>query len=209
MRHYERVEYVMPEPDMEWLCDVTLDHHDHAFFAGGNKKGMILVHNSGMAEQAISAPSLNVFDRHEMNYRHLLWYPQKPVCTTHIAEVKGLNTWPMGSNAILAIAPYFTSEDSITFCSASEEFGMMRITVMRSHRAVAKKRGTDVELFEHPMNPHSSVKCVGLRGECDYSKLGADGLPLPGTWLKNNDILIGRTGKVRSDMQRCICKLFL
>ena len=196
-RRYERVEYVVQDTSMTMLCDITLDHADHAFFAGGDSRNAILVHNSGMAEQAISAPCLSVFDRHEMNYRHLLWYPQKPVCTTHIAEVKGLNTWPMGSNAILAIAPYFTSEDSITYCSASEEFGMMRVTVMRSHRAVAKKRGTDVEVFEHPMNPHASVKCVGLRGECDYSKLGADGLPLPGTWVKNNDIIIGRTGKVR------------
>lgn len=102
----------------------------------------------------------------------------------------------MGSNAILAIAPYYTSEDSITFCSSSEEFGMMRVTVMRSHRAVAKKRGTDVEVFEHPMLHTSGAKCVGIRGECDYSKLGADGLPIPGTWVKNNDVLIGRTGKV-------------
>ena len=103
----------------------------------------------------------------------------------------------MGSNAILAIAPFFTSEDSITFCSASEDFGMMRVTVMRSFRAVAKKRGTDTEAFEHPALPQAGrPKVVGLRGECDYGKLGSDGLPIPGTWLKNNDIIIGRTGKV-------------
>ena len=46
-------------------------------------------YQSNMAEQAISAPCLTVFERHEMNYRHVLWYPQKPVCTTQIAEVKG------------------------------------------------------------------------------------------------------------------------
>lgn len=103
----------------------------------------------------------------------------------------------MGANAILAIAPYFTSEDSITFCSGSEDFGMMRVSVLRSHRAVAKKRGTDTELIEHPMLAHAGrPKVVGLRGECDYSKLGADGLPVPGTWMKNNDVLIGRTGKM-------------
>jgi len=154
-------------------------------------------YQSGMAEQAISAPCLSVFDRDEMNYRHVLWYPQKPVCTTHIAEVKGLNTWPMGSNAILAIAPYFTSEDSITFSQSSADFGMMRISVYRSHRAVAKRRGTDVEVFEHPqMTGPGQSKCVGFRGECDYSKIGADGLPLPGTWIKANDVIIGRTGKV-------------
>ena len=41
----------------------------------------------------------------------------------------------------------------------------------------------------------TSTKCVGIRGECDYSKIGKDGLPVPGTWLQNNDVLIGRTGK--------------
>lgn len=46
-------------------------------------------YQSNMAEQAISAPCLTASDRHEMNYRHMLWYPQQPVCTTHIAEVKG------------------------------------------------------------------------------------------------------------------------
>ena len=103
----------------------------------------------------------------------------------------------MGSNAILAIAPFFTSEDSITFCQASEDFGMMRVTVMRSFRAVAKKRGSDMEAFEHPQQPQPGrPKVVGLRGECDYSKLGQDGLPLPGSWFKNNDVIIGRTGKV-------------
>jgi DNA-directed RNA polymerase beta subunit len=168
---------------------------DSQAFLCGN--GYFVVHNSSMAEQAISSPCLNVFERHEMNYRHILWYPQKPVCTTHISEVKNLNTWPMGSNAILAIAPFFTSEDSITFCQASEDFGMMRVSVLRSHRAVAKKRGTDVEIFEHPMLTASGqIKCVGLRGECDYSKIGQDGLPSKGTWVKNNDVIIGRTRKV-------------
>jgi len=46
-------------------------------------------YQSNMAEQAISAPCLTASERHEMNYRHILWYPQQPVCTTHIAEVKG------------------------------------------------------------------------------------------------------------------------
>lgn len=104
----------------------------------------------------------------------------------------------MGQNAIIAIAPYFTSEDSITFCSAAEDYGMMRITVMRSYRAVAKKRGTDVETFEDPSHTApGQLKCIGLRGECDYTKIGLDGLPVPGTWLANNDVIIGRTGKVR------------
>ena len=151
-------------------------------------------YQSGMAEQAISAPCLTAFDRHEMNYRHILWYPQTPVCTTQISEVKQLNSWPMGTNAIVAIAPAFTSEDCITFSKSAEEFGMMRITVMRSYRAVAKKMGTDLETFEHP---HSGTpKCIGMRGECDYSKIGSDGLPIPGTWVKSGDVIIGRTGKV-------------
>jgi DNA-directed RNA polymerase beta subunit len=191
---WEDVEYVIDCDEMTELCDITVADASQSFFCGRN--GFMLVHNSSMAEQAISAPCLTVLDRHEMNYRHVLWYPQTPVCTTHIAEVKGLNSWPMGSNAILAIAPFFSSEDSITFCQASEDLGMMRVSVMRSFRCVAKKHGTDTEVFEHPtLTEGSSTKCVGIRGECDYSKIGKDGLPLPGTWVQNNDVIIGRTGK--------------
>jgi len=190
---WDPVDRVVDCDEMHLLCDITVDDPSQAFFCG---RGFLLVHNSSMAEQAISAPCVTVFERDEMNYRHVLWYPQTPVCTTHIAEVKGLNSWPMGANAILAIAPFFTSEDSITFCQASEDFGMMRVSVMRSFRCVAKKHGTDTELFEHPtLMEGTTTKCVGIRGECDYSKIGKDGLPVPGTWLQNNDVLIGRTGK--------------
>ena len=179
---WDAIEYVIDCDDMLDMCDITVDHPSQAFFCGRN--GFMLVHNSSMAEQAISAPCMTVFDRHEMNYRHVLWYPQTPVCTTHISEVKGLNSWPMGSNAILAIAPFFSSEDSITFCQASEDLGMMRVSVLRSFRCVAKKHGTDTEVFEHPtLTEGGSTKCVGIRGECDYSKIGKDGLPLPGTWV--------------------------
>jgi len=156
-------------------------------------------YQAGMAEQAISSPfGINVFERDEANYRNILNYPQKPVCTTQVAEVKGLNNWPMGVNAIVAIAPYFTSEDAITFVKSSGEFGMLGVTLLRSFRAVAKGRGNDMESFEHPMHiAAGGSKCVGIRGECDYSKIGLDGLPVPGTWLKHNDVIIGRTGRVQ------------
>jgi DNA-directed RNA polymerase II subunit RPB2 len=156
-------------------------------------------YQAGMAEQAISSPfGYTVFERDEANYRNILNYPQQPICTTQVAEAKGLNHWPMGVNAIVAIAPYFTSEDAITFCQASGDFGMLGVTLLRSFRAVAKGKGSDVENFEHPQHtPTGAPKCIGIRGECDYSKLGIDGLPLPGTWLKHNDVLIGRTGKMQ------------
>jgi DNA-directed RNA polymerase II subunit RPB2 len=156
-------------------------------------------YQAGMAEQAISSPfGINVFERDEANYRNILNYPQKPMCTTQVAEVKGLNNWPMGVNAIVAIAPYFTSEDAITFIKSSGDYGMLGVTLLRSFRAVAKGRGNDQEIFEHPHHQTSGmVKCVGIRGECDYSKIGLDGLPVPGTWLKHNDVIIGRTGRVQ------------
>jgi len=156
-------------------------------------------YQAGMAEQAISSPfGINVFERDEANYRNILNYPQKPICTTQVAEVKNLNNWPMGVNAIVAIAPYFTSEDAITFVKSSGEFGMLGVTLLRSFRAVAKGRGNDMEIFEHPhFQAPGMSKCVGLKGESDYSKLGMDGLPIPGTWLKHNDVIIGRTGRVQ------------
>ncbi len=82
---------------------------------------------------------------------------------------------------MIAIAPYFTSEDCISFSKTSEEFGMMRCSVLRSYRAIAKKVRSDIEIFEHPLKGNPA--CIGIRGECDYSKIGLDGLPVPGTWV--------------------------
>ena len=151
-------------------------------------------YQAGMCEQAIGSPAFNVQDRHDMNYSHVLWYPQRPLSTTHIAEVKGVNDWPMGQNLMVAIAPYggLSQEDAIVISKAARERGMQRISVYRSYRETAKrKNGGEVETFEHPLAP-SDIAASGLRGEANYETIGLDGLPEVGTHIHNGDAVIGK-----------------
>jgi DNA-directed RNA polymerase II subunit RPB2 len=151
-------------------------------------------YQAGMCEQAIGSPALNVADRHDMNYSHMLWYPQKPLCTTHIAEVKGVNEWPMGQNCMVAIAPYggLSQEDAIVVSKAARERGLQRITVFRSHRETARRKGGgDAEVFEHPQAP-SDLPTIGVRGQANYDTVGLDGLPEVGARVTSGDVLIGK-----------------
>ena len=151
-------------------------------------------YQAGMCEQAIGSPALNVLDRHDMNYSHVLWYPQRPLCTTHIAEVKGVHDWPMGQNLMIAIAPYggMSQEDAIVINKASRERGLQRITVYRSHRDTARKKTAgESEDFCHPM-ADNDVPVTGIRGCANYDKIGLDGLPEVGSRVGAGDVIIGK-----------------
>lgn len=155
-------------------------------------------YQAGMCEQAIGSPAFDVQERHDMNYSHVLWYPQRPLSTTHIAEVKGVNDWPMGQNLMVAIAPYggLSQEDAIVINKAARERGMQRISVYRSYRETAKRKtGGETETFEHPLAPctnNININTSGLRGEANYDTIGLDGLPEVGARIRHGDALIGK-----------------
>ena len=100
---YENViKYKTEENEVIFLQDKNIQYthmapHPTSFFStaagtipfANHNQAPRTTYQSNMAEQAISSPCLTASERHEMNYRHMLWYPQQPVCTTHIAEVKG------------------------------------------------------------------------------------------------------------------------
>jgi DNA-directed RNA polymerase beta subunit len=164
-------------------------------------------YQSGMLKQAVSTPATNIADRMDFGYAHVLWYPQRPMADTAIAHAKKINDWPMGENFIVAIAPFLglSQEDSIIRNRASVERGSGRISVYRMFKTVARKRGTEQEIFEHPfflgLKKELSA-CEGIRGNVCYDKIGMDGLPEPGTPIMNNDVIVGKvahTQEVQAD----------
>ena len=154
-------------------------------------------YQSGMLKQAVSTPATNISDRMDFGYAHVLWYPQRPMADTAVAHAKKINDWPMGENFIVAIAPYqgLSQEDSIIRNRASVERGSGRISVYRMMKTVARKRGTEQEIFEHPFyrgDRNELSVCEGIRGNVCYDKIGYDGLPEPGTPIINNDVIVGK-----------------
>ena len=153
-------------------------------------------YQSGMAKQAISTPAMNIEERMDIASAMVNWYPQKPMASTDIAVAKRLDDWPMGQNAIIAFAPYggCSQEDSIIINGSSLDRGFQRADKLSVIKITARKRGIDTEVFEHPLLPGpDGLKTEGVRGKCNYDKIGVDGLPEVGTPMVNGDIIAGKT----------------
>ena len=152
-------------------------------------------YQAGMLKQSVSTPAMNLWDRFDMGYSHTLWYPQRPIADTVVSQSRKIQEWPMGENLIIAIGSYdgLSQEDAIVRSQASIDRGSGRITVHRVFKAVVHKiSSSDYEAFESPVNTQNAQACIGIRAECDYSKIDINGLLCEGTYVHNGDVLIGR-----------------
>lgn len=152
-------------------------------------------YQAGMLKQSVSTPAMNLFDRFDMGYSHTLWYPQRPLADTVVSESRKIQEWPMGENLLIAIGSYegLSQEDAIVRNAASIDRGSGRITVQRVFKAVVHKiSSSDFEAFESPLSSQRGQQCIGIRAECDYSKIDNNGLLCEGTYVHNGDVLIGR-----------------
>ena len=152
-------------------------------------------YQAGMLKQSVSTPAMNLNDRFDMGYSHTLWYPQKPIADTVVSESRKIQDWPMGENLLIAIGSYegLSQEDAIVRNAASIDRGSGRITVQRVFKAVVHKISScDFEAFESPLSAHKGQQCIGIRAECDYTKIDHNGLLSEGIYVHNGDVLIGR-----------------
>jgi DNA-directed RNA polymerase II subunit RPB2 len=152
-------------------------------------------YQAGMLKQSVSTPAMNLNERFDLGYAHTLWYPQRPIADTIVSESRRLQEWPMGENLLIAIGSYdgLSQEDAIVRSKASIERGSGRITVHRMFKAVVHKiSSSDYEAFESPVSVENGLSCIGIRAECDYTKIDCNGLPIENTYVKNGDVLIGR-----------------
>jgi len=152
-------------------------------------------YQAGMLKQSVSTPAMNLDMRFDLGYAHTLWYPQRPMADTIVSASRKLQEWPMGENLLIAIGSFegLSQEDAIVRNSAGIDRGSGRITVQRVFKAVVHKiSSSDFEAFESPISTQNGLGCIGIRAECDYSKLDACGLLVEGTYVRNGDILIGR-----------------
>jgi DNA-directed RNA polymerase beta subunit len=152
-------------------------------------------YQAGMLKQSVSTPAMNLSERFDLGYAHTLWYPQRPIADTIVSESRRLQEWPMGENLLIAIGSYdgLSQEDAIVRSKASIERGSGRITVHRMFKAVVHKiSSSDYEAFESPVSVENGLSCIGIRAECDYTKIDCNGLPIENTYVKNGDVLIGR-----------------
>nr|QYA18295.1 DNA-directed RNA polymerase II subunit 2 [Clandestinovirus] len=144
-----------------------------------------------MGKQAIGTPTLNTaFRTDTISYQ--LWYPQSPLVTTRAGKYLMHNeTLAAGQNVVFAIASWtgYNQDDSTMINQSAIDRGLFRSFIRRSIYVDTKKQPSNsFETFEKP-NPN---EVVGMK-HGNYDKLDEDGFVAPGTYIQENDVIVGKT----------------
>lgn len=106
---------------------------------------------------------------------------------------------PAGQNAIVAIMCYsgYNQEDSVIMNQSAIDRGLFRSMYYRSYMDLEKKSGVQqLEEFEKPTRETTLRMKHG-----PYDKLEDDGLIAPGTGVRGEDIIIGKTAPIPPDSE--------
>ena len=156
------------------------------------------VYQSAMGKQAIGIYSTN-FNMRMDTLSYLLFYPQKPLVTTQSMEFLKFKDLPAGINAIVAIMCYtgYNQEDSVIMNQSSIDRGLFRSAFFRTYTSEQRNEAKlKHESFEVPnRNEVSKYRAA------NYCKLDIEGLIAPGTKVKGDDIIIGKTGLISMDVE--------
>ena len=150
-------------------------------------------YQSAMGKQAMGVYVTN-FQQRIDTMANVLYYPQKPFCTTRAMEHLKFRELPAGQNATVAICCYtgYNQEDSVLMNQSAIDRGLFRSIFYRAYRDEEKNQlvaGSKVEeRFEIPDRETTTKMRVGT-----YAKLDIDGLAPPGVRVSGEDVLIGKT----------------
>ncbi|ESK95516.1 dna-dependent rna polymerase ii second largest subunit [Moniliophthora roreri MCA 2997] len=155
-------------------------------------------YQSAMGKQAMGIYLTNFLIRMD-TMANILYYPQKPLATTRSMEYLKFRELPAGQNAIVAILCYsgYNQEDSVIMNQSSIDRGLFRSIYYRSYMDLEKKSGIQqLEEFEKPSRENTLRMKHGT-----YDKLEDDGLIAPGTGVRGEDIIIGKTAPIPPDSE--------
>lgn len=93
-----------------------------------------------MGKQAMGVYATNYLVRMD-TLAHVLYYPQKPLITTHAMEHLKFRKLPSGQNCVVAIACYsgFNQEDSVIMNQGAVDRGLFRSIFYRSYHDTEKQ----------------------------------------------------------------------
>lgn len=193
------VKYTHCELDSSFLVGLScglipFSNHDHA--------RRVLYQSEKHSHQAIGYSTTNPSIRVDTN-SHQLYYPQRPLFRTILADClgksmydnhKGMISRPEFSNgqcAIVAVNVHlgYNQEDSLVMNRASLERGMFRSEHIRSYKAEVENSEATGKKFKND-DLISFGKIPSKIGRVD--SLDDDGLPYVGANLQTGDIVIGK-----------------
>jgi DNA-directed RNA polymerase subunit B len=151
-------------------------------------------YESAMAKQALGMYAAN--HRLRVDTRsHILFYPQKPMVTTHGMDIINFEKRPAGQNMVIALLSYegYNMEDAIIFNKHSIERGLARSAFFRRYEAEERR---------YPAGQEDKFERIdkdvrGFRPPEAYVHLSADGIVEPESQIKGDEVIIGRTSPPR------------
>nr|CAD1830283.1 unnamed protein product [Ananas comosus var. bracteatus] len=171
-------------------------------FANHNFARRVLYQSEKHSQQAIGFSTTNPNIRVD-TLSHQLYYPQRPLFKTVIADCLGRTDYSPGrkddvarpeyfngQNAIVAVNVHqgYNQEDSLVMNRTSLERGMFRTEHFRSYKAEVENKD-----FTNRLKPKDKVdfgKTQSKKGRVD--SLDDDGLPYISASLQSGDIVIGK-----------------
>jgi len=180
------------------IADITVDSDCHSFITESG----IVVHNSSMGKQALGLYATN-FNQRMDTMAHVLCYPQKPLVTTRTNRYANLERLPHGQQCIVAVACYtgYNQEDSVLLNKAAIERGKFNSLYFKTYVSEMnphKSSTAEEERFGRP----DPQRTQGIKHGVDaYKHLDDDGFAKIGSFVRTNDVLIGKTVKMKEEIK--------
>ena len=176
--------------------------------------GPRVIFSSKQVKQGISTYAMNFNNRID-NASYILNYPEKPLITTRFNNIIGNEKLGYGQNVFVAIVKYnYNQEDAMVANQSSMDMGLFGT----SHY----KRYADNELIDHETGEEHHLYNPMYKSEIDtyptdeqlkpnnnktiYEHLDKYGLPKIGTYLKDDDIVIGKYMKGKGERNKDVYK---
>lgn len=191
------IDTISSMPNME-IADITIDKDSHSFITGND----ICVHNSSMAKQALGLYATD-FNQRMDTMAHVLCYPQKPLITTRTTKYTNLNVLTHGQQCIVAVASYtgYNQEDSILLNKSAIERGKFNSLYFKTYVSEMnphKSSTAEEEKFGKPDPNRTQGMKHGLNA---YDNLDDEGFAKIGSYVETNDVLIGKTVKLKDEIK--------
>tara|TARA_R100001163_G_C5068378_1_gene208532 strand:- start:2687 stop:7705 length:5019 start_codon:yes stop_codon:yes gene_type:complete len=188
----------MKKMDNVEIADITVESNCHSFITESG----IVVHNSSMGKQALGIYATN-FNQRMDTMAHILCYPQKPLVTTRTTRYANLERLPHGQQCIVAVASYtgYNQEDSVLLNKAAVDRGKFNSLYFKTYVSEMNPHKSSTAEEERFGRPDPS-RTQGIKHGVDaYEHLNDDGFAKIGSYVKTNDVLIGKYVKLKDEIK--------
>jgi DNA-directed RNA polymerase II subunit RPB2 len=144
-------------------------------------------YQSSMGKQAIGVP-VETFTQRADTSLYVMAYPQKPLVSTHFANVLKVNDMPSGINCVLAIMTKqgFNQEDSVCISKSAIERGLF--TVLSYFTISEEEQRTTSSEFQTITTPDIEIR----NSKNNYTFLDPNGIVKIGSHVKKDDVIVGK-----------------